>query len=49
MDLLATEFKAVLPEEWRRNVPVLIFSNKGDVQSCSNYRGMTLMSHTVKI
>ncbi|KAK3569392.1 hypothetical protein QTP86_027817 [Hemibagrus guttatus] len=27
-----------MPEEWRRSVLVLIFKNKGDVQSCSNYK-----------
>ena len=26
-----------------------IFKNKGDVQSCSNYRGITLISHTMKL
>ncbi|KAK3522013.1 hypothetical protein QTP70_021391 [Hemibagrus guttatus] len=34
-----------MPEEWRRSVLVPIFKNKGDVQSCSNYRGIKLMSH----
>ncbi|KAK3572429.1 hypothetical protein QTP86_032648 [Hemibagrus guttatus] len=38
-----------LPEEWRRSVLVPIFKNKGDVQSCSNYRGIKLMSHTMKV
>ncbi|KAK3548746.1 hypothetical protein QTP70_018779, partial [Hemibagrus guttatus] len=36
-----------MPEELRRSVP--IFKNKGDVQSCSNYRGIKLMSHTMKV
>ena len=27
---------------------VLIFKNKGNVQSCRNYRGIKLMSHTLK-
>ncbi|KAK3507758.1 hypothetical protein QTP70_035282 [Hemibagrus guttatus] len=36
-------------EEWRRSVLVLNFKNKGDVQSCSNYRGIKLMSHTLKL
>ncbi|KAK3547330.1 hypothetical protein QTP86_018921, partial [Hemibagrus guttatus] len=37
-----------MPEEWR-SVLVPIFKNKGDVQSCSNYRGIKLMSHTMKL
>ena len=27
-----------MPEEWRRSILVPIFKNKGDVQSCTNYR-----------
>ncbi|KAK3538370.1 hypothetical protein QTP86_000563 [Hemibagrus guttatus] len=38
-----------MPEEWRRSVLVPIFKNKGDVQSCSNYRGIKFMSHTMKL
>ncbi|KAK3535500.1 hypothetical protein QTP70_016924 [Hemibagrus guttatus] len=38
-----------IPEEWRRSVLVSIFKNKGDVMSCSNYRGIKLMSHTMKL
>ncbi|KAK3505609.1 hypothetical protein QTP70_021308, partial [Hemibagrus guttatus] len=38
-----------MPEEWRRSVLVPIFKNKVDVQSCSNYRGIKLMSHTMKL
>ncbi|KAK3525223.1 hypothetical protein QTP86_023307 [Hemibagrus guttatus] len=38
-----------MPEEWRRSVLVPIFKNKGDVQSCSNYRRIKLMSHTMKV
>ncbi|KAK3510739.1 hypothetical protein QTP70_021324 [Hemibagrus guttatus] len=38
-----------MPEEWRRSVLVPIFKNKGDVQSCSNYRGIKLMSHTMQL
>ncbi|KAK3522406.1 hypothetical protein QTP86_009978 [Hemibagrus guttatus] len=38
-----------MPEEWRRSVLVPIFKNKGDVQSCSNYRGIKLMSRTMKL
>ncbi|KAK3573261.1 hypothetical protein QTP86_019239, partial [Hemibagrus guttatus] len=38
-----------MPEEWRRSVLVPIIKNKGDVQSCSNYKGIKLMSHTMKL
>ena len=36
-------------EEWRRSILVPIFKNKGDVQNCTNYRGIKLMSHTMKL
>ena len=38
-----------MPEEWRRSILVPIFKNKGDVQSCTNYHGIRLMSHTMKL
>jgi hypothetical protein len=38
-----------IPDEWRRTILVPIFKNKGDVQSCTNYRGIKLMSHTIKL
>ena len=38
-----------MPEEWRRDILVPIFKNKRDVQSCTNYRGINLMSHTMKL
>ncbi|KAK3553256.1 hypothetical protein QTP86_032787 [Hemibagrus guttatus] len=54
VEFLANLFNRVveserMPEEWRRSVLVPIFKNKGDVQSCSNYRGIKLMSHTMKV
>ncbi|KAK3529795.1 hypothetical protein QTP86_004637 [Hemibagrus guttatus] len=53
VEFLASLFNRVLesermPEEWR-SVLVPIFKNKGDVQSCSNYRGIKLMSHAMKV
>jgi hypothetical protein len=38
-----------MPDEWRRSILVPIFKNKGDVQSCTNYRRIKLMSHTMKL
>jgi hypothetical protein len=29
-----------MPDKWRRSTLVPIFKNKGDVQSCTNYRGI---------
>ncbi|KAK3546147.1 hypothetical protein QTP70_024471, partial [Hemibagrus guttatus] len=54
VEFLTSLFNRVLesermPEEWRRSVLVPIFKNKGDVQSCSNYRGIKLMSHIMKL
>lgn len=45
VEFLTSLFNRVLesekmPEEWRRSVLVPIFKNKGDVQNCSNYRGI---------
>jgi hypothetical protein len=36
-------------DEWRRSILVSIFKNKGNVQSCTNYRRIKLMSHTMKL
>ncbi|KAK3533747.1 hypothetical protein QTP70_025045 [Hemibagrus guttatus] len=54
VEFLTSLFNRVLesermPEEWRISVLVPIFKNKGDVQSCSNYREIKLMSHTMKL
>ena len=54
VDFLTRLFNRILesetmPEEWRRSVMVPIFKNKGDVQNCGNYRGIKLMSHTMKL
>uniref|UniRef100_A0A0A9E5X4 Uncharacterized protein n=1 Tax=Arundo donax TaxID=35708 RepID=A0A0A9E5X4_ARUDO len=38
-----------MPEEWRRSIFVPISKNKGDIQSCTNYRRIKLMSHTMKL
>ena len=38
-----------MPEEWRRSILVPIYKNKGDIKSCTNYREIKLMSHTMKL
>ena len=38
-----------MPEEWRKSVLVLILKNKVDTYSCSNYRGLKLISHSMRI
>jgi hypothetical protein len=38
-----------MPDEWRQSILVPILKNKGGVQSCTNYRGVKLMSHTMKL
>lgn len=38
-----------IPNEWRGSILIPIFKGKGDVQECGNYRGIKLMSHTLKI
>ncbi|KAL5580203.1 hypothetical protein UlMin_012645 [Ulmus minor] len=34
--------------QWH-SIEVPIYKNKGDIQNCSNYRGIKLMSHIMKI
>jgi hypothetical protein len=36
-------------DEWKRSILIPIFNNKGDIQSCTNYRRIKLMSHTMKL
>ena len=38
-----------IPDEWCNSSLVPIFKNKGDVLDCNNYRGIKLMSHTMKV
>ena len=37
-----------MPNEWRASTLVPLYKNKGDIQSCNNYRGIKLLSHTMK-
>jgi hypothetical protein len=36
-------------DEWSRSILVPIFKNKEDMQSCTNYRRIKLMSYTMKL
>ena len=41
--------KEKMPNAWRESVIIPIYKEKGDIQDCGNYRGIKLMSHTMKI
>ncbi|XP_071687880.1 uncharacterized protein [Rutidosis leptorrhynchoides] len=38
-----------MPMEWRVSEIIPIYKNKGDAQTCTNYRGIKLLSHTMKL
>ncbi|ROT72113.1 hypothetical protein C7M84_009515 [Penaeus vannamei] len=38
-----------IPDEWRKSTLIPIFKNKGDIMECGNYRGIKLMSHSMKL
>ncbi|VFR01490.1 unnamed protein product [Cuscuta campestris] len=40
---------ARMPDEWRESLLVPLFKGKGDIQSCENFRGIKLLSHTMKV
>ncbi|XP_057543543.1 uncharacterized protein LOC130821782 [Amaranthus tricolor] len=37
-----------MSEEWRVSTRISLFKNKGDAQVCRNYKGIQLLSHTMK-
>ena len=38
-----------MPSQWRRSSIIPLYKEKGDIQQCSNYRGIKLLSHTMKL
>ena len=38
-----------MPDEWRKSVLVPLYKGKGDIKECGNYRGIKLMSHSMKL
>ena len=38
-----------MPDEGRKGVVVPIYKNNGDIQKCTNRRGIKLISHTIKL
>jgi len=40
---------AKMPQEWRHSVIIPLHKNKGDAQNCNNYKGIKLLSHTMKL
>ncbi|XP_019263459.1 PREDICTED: uncharacterized protein LOC109241200 [Nicotiana attenuata] len=38
-----------MPDEWKCSLMIPLFKNKGDIQNCNNYRGIKLLSHTMKV
>uniref|UniRef100_A0A7I4Z3B2 Reverse transcriptase domain-containing protein n=1 Tax=Haemonchus contortus TaxID=6289 RepID=A0A7I4Z3B2_HAECO len=38
-----------IPDAWRRSAIDPIFKQKGDAMDCSNYRGIRLAAHTIKL
>ena len=40
---------AKMPREWRFSTVIPWYNNKGDIQDCNNYKGIKLLSHTMKL
>ena len=40
---------AKMPHEWRHSTIIPLYKNQGDAQNCNNYKGIKLLSHTMKL
>ena len=40
---------AKMPREWNASTVIPLYKNKGDIQDCNNFRGIKLLSHTMKL
>ena len=40
---------AKMPKEWRFSTTISLYKNKGDIQDCNHYKGIKLLSHTMKL
>jgi len=50
MELFNVIFRtAKMPKEWRPSTVIPLYKNKGDVQDCNNFRGIKLLSHSMKL
>ena len=38
-----------MPDDWKKSILIPIYKNKGDIQNSANYRGIKLISHTIKL
>ena len=38
-----------IPDDWRKSILIPIYKNKKDIQNCEYYRGIKLLSHTIKL
>ena len=38
-----------MTHEWRKSILVPMYKNKENIQSCTNYKGIKLMCHTMKL
>ena len=47
--VLNEAMKEGIPKEWRTSTITPIYKQKGDPLECNNFRGIKLLSHTLKL